>query len=698
MNAEAQTKITAGHLQRKAYLYVRQSTLHQVLENTESTRRQYDLRQRAVALGWPSEDIIVLDEDQAQSGASTAGREAFQRLVTEVSMGRAGIVLGLEVSRLARNSADWHRLLEICAVTNTLILDEDGIYDPAYFNDRMLLGLKGTLSEAELHFMRARMRGGLLNKAKRGDLVLPLPIGLVYDSEQRVVLDPDQQVQGTLRLFFETFRRTGAASATVKTFEKEGIPFPRRAMGRGVRGDLLWGKLELCQALHILRNPRYAGAFFYGRTRSRKKLDGSFSVIPLPRDQWHTLLVGAHPGYISWEEYERNQRVLRDNALAYGTDHRMSPPREGPALLQGLLICGICGYRMTVHYHRYARGLTPEYLCQRRTAVRNGENRCQALCGMEIDQAIGNLLLETLTPLALEVALNVQQEFQSRLEDADRLRRAQVDRAGYEADLARRRYMQVDPQNRLVADSLESDWNQKLRALAEARQEYERQRQADQQMLTEQQRSQIMALATDFPRLWRDSNTPDRERKRMLRLLVEDVTVLKDKQITVHVRFKGGATKTLMIPRPVNEMGQSKTSPEAVAEIDRMLDHHGYREIASMLNARGFLTGTGRPFDAQAVARICRTRRLKSRYNRLREAGFLTSKEMAETLDVCEKTIREWRRNGLIQGHACIDGNLYLYEAPRQDLPPKNKGSKLIDRLRNMKVVHSRGQEVQYEA
>jgi DNA invertase Pin-like site-specific DNA recombinase len=698
MNAEVQTKVTASHLQRKAYLYIRQSTLHQVLENTESTRRQYALRQRAVALGWPFEAIIVLDEDQAHSGASTAGREAFQRLVTEVSMGRAGIVLGLEVSRLARNSADWHRLLEICAVTSTLILDEDGIYDPAYFNDRMLLGLKGTLSEAELHFMRARMRGGLLNKAKRGDLVLPLPIGLVYDGEDRVVLDPDQQVQGTIRLFFETFRRTGAASAVVKTFEKDGIPFPRRATGRGVRSDLLWGKLELCQALHILRNPRYAGAFFYGRTRSRKKLEGGFSVIPLPRDQWHTLLVGAHPGYISWEEYERNQHILRDNALAYGTDHRMSPPREGPALLQGLLICGVCGYRMTVHYHRYARGLTPEYLCQRRTAVRNGENRCQAIGGTELDRAIGNLLLETLTPLALEVALNVQQEFQSRLEDADRLRRAQVDRAGYEADLARRRYMQVDPQNRLVADSLEADWNQRLRVLAEAKQEYERQRQTDQQMLTEQQRNQILALATDFPRLWRDPNTPARERKRMLRLLIEDVTVLKDRQITAHVRFKGGASKTLTLPLPANEIGQRKTSPEAVIEINRQLDRHGYRQIASMLNASGFLTGTGRPFDGLAVAQICRKHQLKNRYNRLREAGFLTSKEMAQKLDVCEKTIRQWRRNGLIHGYPCIDGNLYLYEAPRQDLPPKNKGSKLIQRLRNMKVVCARGQEVQYEA
>jgi DNA invertase Pin-like site-specific DNA recombinase len=336
MSSEVQTKVTASHLQRKAYLYIRQSTLHQVLENTESTRRQYDLRQRAVALGWPIEDIIVLDEDQAHSGASAAGREAFQRLVTEVSMGRAGIVLGLEVSRLARNSADWHRLLEICAVTGTLILDEDGIYDPAFFNDRMLLGLKGTLSEAELHFMRARMRGGLLNKAKRGELMLHLPIGLTHDSEGRVVLDPDQQVQKTMRLFFETFRRTGAASAVVRDFAKQGIPFPRRPLGQPVRGDLIWGKLELCQALHILRNPRYAGAFVYGRTRSRKKIGGGCSLIRLPQDQWHTLLVGAHPGYIAWEEYERNQCIIRDNGMAYmvRTDAE-ARPAKGPRFCRG---------------------------------------------------------------------------------------------------------------------------------------------------------------------------------------------------------------------------------------------------------------------------------------------------------------------------------------------------------------------------
>jgi DNA invertase Pin-like site-specific DNA recombinase len=695
MNFEAQTKVTASHLQRKAYLYIRQSTLHQVLENTESTRRQYDLRQRAVALGWPLEDIIVLDEDQGHSGASAAGRESFQKLVTEVSMGRAGIVLGLEVSRLARNSADWHRLLEICAITGTLILDEDGIYDPAHFNDKLLLGLKGTLSESELHFMRARMRGGLLNKAKRGELVLPLPIGLVYDSQGRVVLDPDQQVQETIRLFFETFRRTGAASATVRDFATQGLPFPRRALGQTVRGDLIWGKLEICQALHILRNPRYAGAFFYGRTRSRKKIGGGFSLIRLPRDQWHTLLIGAHPGYISWEEYERNQCIIRDNGMAYGADRRQSPPREGPALLQGLIICGVCGFRMTVIYHKYSRTVTPTYVCQQRTAVRDTESHCQSFSGTGLDRAIGDLLIETLTPLALEVALNVQEEFRTRLEDADRLRRIQVDRAAYEAELACRRYMQVDPENRLVADSLEADWNERLRALASAKQEYERQRQADEHMLSDQQRAQILALATDFPKLWRDPKTPDRERKRMLRLLVDDVTVLKDKQITAHVRFKGGASKTLTLPLPVNEFEQHRASTEVVAEIDRLLDHHGYREIASILNERGFRTGMGMPFNVLAVGRICRTRRLKSRYNRLRERGLLTLDEISKKLGVYEGTVRIWQQHGILRAYPVTDRNQCLYEDLGPNPPKKNRGIKLAAR---QKVTDVMSPEVQYEA
>jgi DNA invertase Pin-like site-specific DNA recombinase len=350
MTGTAHEKVTTGHLKRNAYLYIRQSTLRQVFENTESTIRQYDLRQRAVALGWPVERIMVIDTDLGHSAATAADREGFQKLVTEVSLGKAGIVLGLEVSRLARNSTDWHRLLEICALTDTLILDEDGIYDPSHFNDRLLLGLKGTMSEAELHVIRARLQGGILNKARRGELQCPLPVGLMYNPEGRPSLDPDKQVQDSIRFLFDAFRRSGSACAVVKAFRQKQLLFPRRLKRGPNKGELVWAELRHSRALYVLHNPRYAGAFVFGRNRTRTKADGSTTYIKLPREQW-TLLKDVHPGYISWGQYEENLQRLRDNAFANGQDRRKSPPREGPALLQGLAVCGICGSRMTVRYH-----------------------------------------------------------------------------------------------------------------------------------------------------------------------------------------------------------------------------------------------------------------------------------------------------------------------------------------------------------
>jgi DNA invertase Pin-like site-specific DNA recombinase len=325
MNGSPHPKVGSRHLRRLAYLYVRQSTLHQVLENTESTQRQYALRERAMALGWPREQVITIDEDLGQSGALAAQRAGFQRLVAEVGLGRVGIVLGLEASRLARRSSDWHRLLEICALAGTLILDEDGLYDPAAFNDRLLLGLKGTMSEAELHVLQARLKGGILSKAARGELRLLLPVGFVYDEDGRAVLDPDGQVQGAIRLLFETFRRTGSAHRTVRVLREEGLLFPRR-MRRGPRKDeLLWAPLDYHNALNILHNPRYAGAYAFGRTRTYKSADGRTHVDDLPREEWHTLILEAHEGYISWEDYESNLKRLEENSRAYGSERRMSP-------------------------------------------------------------------------------------------------------------------------------------------------------------------------------------------------------------------------------------------------------------------------------------------------------------------------------------------------------------------------------------
>jgi DNA invertase Pin-like site-specific DNA recombinase len=692
------SKVTAAHLKREAFLYVRQSTLRQVLENTESTQRQYALRQRAIALGWPTERVHIIDCDLGQSGASAADRAGFQQLVTEVSLGHAGIVLGLEVSRLARNSADWQRLLELCALADTLILDEDGLYNCNDFNDRLLLGLKGTMSEAELHFLRARLRGGVLNKARRGELASPLPVGFVYDDQTRVRLDPDQQVQQAVRLLFMTFRRTGAAWATVKYFRAEGILFPRRQHSGPHKGELVWGPLGHSRTLQLLHNPRYAGAFVYGRHQTRPRPDGSRQVRQQAREDWLVLMPNAHVGYIPWDEYEDNQRRLLAAAQACGQDRRKSPAREGPALLQGLVICGVCGRRMTVHYRARNSEQYPEYVCQREM-VEHAERACQRIPGQSIDGAVVQLLFGTLTPLSLEVALAVQQEIAARHEDADQLRAKQVERAQYEADLARQRYLRVDPNNRLVADELEADWNATLRTLAQAQTEREHQRQQDQLRVDDQVRAQVMALTTDFPQVWHAPTTTDRDRKRMLRLLIEDVTLVKNpRQLTVQVRFRGGLAKPLTLAAPQQSWQTWQTAPEIVAEIDRLLNDHTDQEVATILAERGLHAGKGTPFRARLIGNIRREYGLASRYDRLRATGLLTADELAAKLEVNRVTVNHWRQAGLLHGHAYSDKPEYLYDPPTADAPTKQRGRKLANRRRIPEVVSECSKEVQYAA
>lgn len=670
MNRETNSKIEARHLKSNAYLYVRQSTLRQVFENQESTKRQYALRQRAIALGWPLERIVVIDTDLGKSGASV-DREGFQRLVTEVSMGRAGIVMGLEVSRLARNSTDWHRLLEICALTNTLILDEDGIYDPSHFNDRLLLGLKGTMSEAELHVLRARLRGGIINKARRGELEMRLPIGFVYDADKRVRLDPDARIKDTIRLLFRTFRRTGSAMATVKAFRERKLQFPRRVYRGPHKGEVLWADLDHSRALWVLHHPRYAGAFCFGRSRQRKHPDGRHLFVRLPREEWTAFIPDAHEAYISSAELEENVQRLRENAQALGAEREKGPPREGPALLQGLVICATCGQRMTVRYHAFRGRQVPDYVCQRR-GIQRAEPVCQQIHGGALDETIGKLLVETVTPVTLEVALTVQKELESRADETDRLRRQEAERARHDAELARRRYMQVDPDNRMVADTLEADWNAKLRALADAQERCDQKRERDRELDAEQ-RDRVVALAIDFPRLWNDPRTPDRERKRMARLLIEDVTLLKADDITVHIRFKGGVTRTLSLPLPQPAWMKRKTSPEVVTAIDGLLDHHTDGEIARLLNQRGLTSGEGKPFHLLMVARIREAYDLKTRYARLRSRGLLDESEIAKRLDVKPCTIKVWRRAGLLVAHRYDDKGQCLFERPGADAPMKYK-------------------------
>ena len=697
MTENAHQKVTTCHLARNAYLYIRQSTLRQVFENTESTQRQYALRQRAVALGWPSEQVIVIDCDLGQSGASAVDREGFQKLVTEVGMGRAGIVMGLEVSRLARNCADWHRLLEICALSDTLILDEDGIYDPAHFNDRLLLGLKGTMSEAELHVLQARLRGGVLNKARRGELEVPLPIGFVYDAAQRVVLDPDRQVREAVQLIFDTFRRTGSAMATVKAFRAQGLRFPRRARHGPQKGEILWTDLEHSRVLWILHNPRYTGAFCFGRTRQRKLPGAPGRYRRLPREEWIAFLPNAHPGYLSWEEFEENQRRLTENSAAHGTERKAGPPREGPALLQGLVICGQCGDRMTVRYHQSKGEILPDYVCQR-LGIRTGQPLCQLIPGASIDRVVGQLVIEAVTPMALEATLAVQQELHARREAVDQLRRQQVERAQYDAELARRRYMRVDPDNRLVADALEAEWNEKLRAHLAAQEEYERHSGSDAGDLDEQQQARIRALATDVPRLWQDPAVAHRERKRMVRLLLEDVTLRKDHEITVQVRFRAGATHALTLPLPIRAWQLRQTSPAVIAEIDRLLDQYTDADIAARLNEQGLQSGEHKAFHRLMVRRLREEYKLTPRYERLRSQGMLTLEEMATELHVCKDTVKIWRRRDLLRAHRYDERHDYLYDPPGTDRPIKGKWKQRRSGRPVSKIITQQSDEVQCDA
>ena len=674
MSVAAAQKVSAAQLARTAYLYVRQSTLRQVVQNTESTQRQYALRQRAIALGWPAEQIVVIDTDQGQSGASAADREGFQRLVADVGLGKAGIVLGLEVSRLARNNADWHRLLEICALSGTLICDEDGLYDPADFNHRLLLGLKGTMSEAELHFIRARLQGGILSKARRGELPVPLPVGLVYDPAGNVALDPDSAVQQALRHLFETFQRAGSARAVVYAFNREGLLFPARIRSGPRKGELAWMPLSHWRVLRTLHNPRYAGAFAYGRRRTRKTADGKASTREVPREQWTALIPGAHPGYISFEQFEINQRLLADNAQAHGTDRAAGPARDGPALLQGLAICGRCGHRMTVRYHQRRGTLIPDYKCVGENIQRHGPV-CLQVPGAGIDHAIGQLLLDTLTPLALEVALTVQAELEARVDEADKLRRSHVDRAQQRVELARRRYLAVDPSNRLVADTLEADWNDSLRALQAAQDNYERQTAAAKTALDDAHKQRIRDLAADFPALWSDPATPQRERKRIMRLVIEDVTLSRTDRIHLHVRFRGGQTQSLTIPTPLNSWQARQSHPDTLALLDRLLDDHTDAQAADQLNHAGHRSGTNKPFSARIVLGLRRNNNLPSHADRLRARGLLTLGEIADRLGVHPSTIKAWHRAGLLSSHKANDKNERLYE------PPTPADPRLIKRL-----------------
>jgi len=670
----AASKVTAAHLSRRALLYIRQSSLKQVIRNTESAIRQYDLRGKAIALGWAADQITVTGTGQGHSGASAAGREGFQQLAAEVSLGRAGIVPGLECSRPARSNAGWHQLLEICAMTGALICDEDGLYDPRNFNDRLVLGMKGQISEYELHFIRARLRGGILSKARCGELVMPLPAGLVYDPAGHVTPGPGTAIAGAVRHLLATFEAAGPATAVVKAFNAAGLTFPWRHEKGPRKGEAGRQPLRHSTVLHVLHNPRYAGAFTYGRHREQLLPSGKRSSITVPREEWISFIPGAHPGYIILDQREANTARLAANAAAHGRDRAAGPPREGPALLQGIIMCGRCGGRMTIRYHARGGKDLPTCLCQR-DGIANARPICTAIPGRTPDEHIGQLLTGTLTPLAAEAALQVSAELENRAAQTGALRAAHVERARYHAGLARRRYLAVDPASRLVAGTLEADWNTALRGLNDAQAAYDKAREQHPGTLTTAQKDRIAQLVTDLPGIWNDPATPQRERKRIARLLLTDVTVTRTSDtITAHARLAGGQHRTITLPVPEPAWKIRQTQASTIAEIDKLLDHHTCAEIAAILRSRGLANGEGRPFNHAMVQRVIRTYQLRSRRQRLLDADLIPLAQMAQQLGVSTGTVKIWYHAGIVSGQRYNDKDQVLYNPPGPNPPTVHQG------------------------
>ena len=593
MNGEQ--KITSSHRERLAVVYLRQSSMAQVREHTESTARQYGLAGEATRLGWAPGDVQVIDTDLGISGRFGVAREGFRDLVSLVCRGEVGAIFGIEISRLARSNADVGRLIEFARITDTLLIDSDGVYDPADVNDRMLLGLKGTMGEVELHVMAGRLQAAKRAAAARGELRTPLPVGYVRDDAGEVVIDPDAEVQAAIADVFAGFAATGSAYGVVAVFA--GRRFPLRAYGGAWAGQLRWGHLTHARVVGVLKNPAYAGAYVHGRYGSRRSVDEDGTVHTMmferPRAEWPVLIKDHHEGYITWAGYLANEAKLAANRTNTGA----RPPREGCALCQGIITCGSCGKPMRANYHTDQR---PAYECSSR-ADRLTTPTCRSVAAATVDAAVAAALLDALTPGQVALALSAAGQVTDRHQRVSRAAELAVERARYEADRAERSFHQVEPENRLVASTLEARWESRLAALAEAEQSLEAARDLLPPLPS---RAELEKLAADLPALWHAPTTSSKDRKRLLRTLVADVTLLPEPdpgKARIGIRWHTGATDELTVARAIHP-GTAKRSPSRAVEMIRDLGPvTPTAELAEKLNAAGLTTGHGRPFDVKAV-------------------------------------------------------------------------------------------------
>ena len=655
--------ITPSHQAKPAYIYIRQSTLAQVRHNQESTERQYALKDKALALGWSHPSIRVLDGDLGLSGAQMTTRQDFKILVADVSMGQVGAVFALEVSRLARSNLDWHRLLELCAFTHTLVIDADGCYDPGDFNDGLLLGLKGTMAQAELHFLRGRLLGGKLNKAQKGELRFPLPVGLAYDDGGQIVLDPDEEVRGAVQLVFSVFHQAGSAYAVVQHFAQNGLRFPKRFYGGAWAGKLIWGRLCHARVLTIIKNPSYAGTYTFGRYQCRKTITAAgeirknIKLVPMP--EWRVHLPNHHQGYIALHEFEDNQQRLARNRTNSESTLLSGPPREGSGLLQGMLLCGACGHAVTIRYKGNG-GAYPTYLCnwRRREGIAKG---CLNVQTDLLDDAVTQEVLAALKPVELELAVAALSELEQRDQALMRQWDMRIERAQYDCALAERRYQEVDPSNRLVAASLERRWNEAMLHVEEVKAEAAKFQGQNARVATEQQKTQILALARDLPRVWNAASTKSKDRKRMLRLLISDITVEKlphTRQVVLHIRWLGGACSdtTVQLRPPLAD--RQRYPQETINRVRELARDSSNAQIALALNNEGLCTSRGGPFTREKVIWI--RYRYEIPANSLQRPGEVSVRQLAQRLDVAINFVHYWIRQGTIPARQVGTRGLWL--------------------------------------
>jgi DNA invertase Pin-like site-specific DNA recombinase/uncharacterized protein YndB with AHSA1/START domain len=659
----ADSKITTSHLARCAIVYVRQSSLTQVDRNTESTARQYGLTDRAAALGWPRSAVTVIDEDLGVSGASTAGRDGFADLATRVGLGQVGIVLALECSRLARNNSDWYRLLDLAGMTDTLIADTDGVYHPGLFNDRMLLGMKGAMSEAELHILRARLDGGIRNKAARGELRRGLPVGLLWDTgTNRVVKHPDEAVQGVLAAIFAQFAGRGSVRAVWLWLRDQGLKLPLQRSGYiSAAMELTWVEPTYHAVHTILTHPGYAGAYTFGRTRAHKSV-GADGVLRtrrkrLPRDQWEVLIPGHHDGFIDWDTYLANQTRIGANIRPIAHQPGTGAVREGCALLQGLATCGTCGRKLAVYYdgkHKAA----PGYYCTGTGQLVEGRGTQHLrVGGVAIDAAVTSMFLAALAPSALQACLAAAEQLEHGHDAALEQWRRQVEGARYAATKAERRYRAVDPDNRLVARSLEADWNTALTALANAEHELATRQAARPKTLTPQEKTAILALGDNLDTVFDADTTTDRDRKHLLRTLVEEVNITvhrgeDDAHADLVLRWKGGAISELTVPikrRPVNRL---RTDEDTIDLLRRLAVHYPDAMIAHILNRQGRRSARGLSYTASRVQSLRHYHQIPCHTpsDDPCEGELLTVADAAKELGLAASTLHRWLGDGFIAG------------------------------------------------